>query len=48
MLHATVVFPSEGPALVIRSFRNGWSGFMNSKFVRMLRAASAMPLKGCS
>ena len=39
-------FPSEGAALEMRSLRYGLSGFMNMRFVRMLRAASAMPLSG--
>ena len=39
MLHATVVFPSDGAALDTSIFRYGLSGFMNMMFVRMTRAA---------
>ena len=44
MQQATVVLPSEGPALVTSRVWNGWSGAMNIRFVRIVRAASAMPL----
>lgn len=45
-LHATVVLPSDGAALVTSSFRNGRSGLVNMRLVRTERAASAMPLSG--